>query len=100
MAVLGKGQPKLGTKPQEESSSWVRVAGGHRQSEGEAACTVCPLSLLRDCVHTLHSRDTWLKQARVVRLGEVPYKVTVAACRAGEGLAGSQKWPFLCLERV
>ncbi|XP_064447597.1 DNA repair protein complementing XP-C cells isoform X2 [Mirounga angustirostris] len=28
----------------------------------------------RDCVHTLHSRDTWLKQARVVRLGEVPYK--------------------------
>ncbi|XP_068413851.1 DNA repair protein complementing XP-C cells [Eschrichtius robustus] len=29
----------------------------------------------RDCVHTLHSRDTWLKQARVVRLGEVPYKV-------------------------
>lgn len=34
--------------------------------------------LLRDCVHTLHSRDTWLKQARVVRLGEVPYKVTAA----------------------
>ncbi|XP_004395731.1 PREDICTED: DNA repair protein complementing XP-C cells isoform 2 [Odobenus rosmarus divergens] len=29
----------------------------------------------RDCVHTLHSRDTWLKQARVVRLGEVPYKM-------------------------
>ncbi|XP_060017041.1 DNA repair protein complementing XP-C cells isoform X3 [Lagenorhynchus albirostris] len=29
----------------------------------------------RDCVHTLHSKDTWLKQARVVRLGEVPYKV-------------------------
>ncbi|XP_077849644.1 DNA repair protein complementing XP-C cells isoform X9 [Macaca mulatta] len=29
----------------------------------------------RDCVHTLHSRDTWLKKARVVRLGEVPYKV-------------------------
>lgn len=27
-------------------------------------------------MHTLHSRDTWLKQARVVRLGEVPYKVT------------------------
>lgn len=31
--------------------------------------------LFRDCVHTLHSRDTWLKQARVVRIGEVPYKV-------------------------
>ncbi|XP_049622464.1 DNA repair protein complementing XP-C cells [Suncus etruscus] len=29
----------------------------------------------RDCVHTLHSRDTWLKQARVVRLGELPYKM-------------------------
>ncbi|XP_062441712.1 DNA repair protein complementing XP-C cells isoform X2 [Rhea pennata] len=29
----------------------------------------------RDCVHTLHSKDTWLKQARVVRIGEVPYKV-------------------------
>uniref|UniRef100_A0A803WCZ3 XPC complex subunit, DNA damage recognition and repair factor n=1 Tax=Ficedula albicollis TaxID=59894 RepID=A0A803WCZ3_FICAL len=29
----------------------------------------------RDCIHTLHSRDTWLKQARVVRVGEVPYKV-------------------------
>ncbi|MGH0140412.1 UNVERIFIED_CONTAM: hypothetical protein FKN15_011089 [Acipenser sinensis] len=28
----------------------------------------------RDCVHTLHSRDTWLKEARVVRLGEMPYK--------------------------
>lgn len=29
----------------------------------------------RDCVHVLHSRDTWLKQGRVVRLGEVPYKM-------------------------
>ncbi|XP_027719480.1 DNA repair protein complementing XP-C cells isoform X2 [Vombatus ursinus] len=29
----------------------------------------------RDCVHTLHSRDTWLKEARVVRIGEVPYKM-------------------------
>ncbi|XP_032640194.1 DNA repair protein complementing XP-C cells isoform X2 [Chelonoidis abingdonii] len=31
----------------------------------------------RDCVHTLHSRDTWLKQARVVRIGEVPYKMVI-----------------------
>lgn len=31
--------------------------------------------LFRDCIHTLHSRDTWMKQARVVRIGEVPYKV-------------------------
>ncbi|CAJ1055490.1 DNA repair protein complementing XP-C cells isoform X1 [Xyrichtys novacula] len=29
----------------------------------------------RDCVHTLHSRDTWLKEARAVRLGEEPYKM-------------------------
>ncbi|XP_046727726.1 DNA repair protein complementing XP-C cells isoform X3 [Silurus meridionalis] len=29
----------------------------------------------RDCVHTLHSRDIWLKQARTVRLGEEPYKM-------------------------
>uniref|UniRef100_A0A8D0HIA0 p125 n=1 Tax=Sphenodon punctatus TaxID=8508 RepID=A0A8D0HIA0_SPHPU len=29
----------------------------------------------RDCVHTMHSKDTWLKQARVVRIGEVPYKM-------------------------
>lgn len=38
---------------------------------------VSPVGSCRDCVHTLHSRDTWLKQGRVVRLGEVPYKVTV-----------------------
>ncbi|RVE70241.1 hypothetical protein OJAV_G00062960 [Oryzias javanicus] len=29
----------------------------------------------RDCVRTLHSRDTWLKEARTVRLGEEPYKM-------------------------
>ncbi|KAM7412306.1 hypothetical protein PAMA_021995 [Pampus argenteus] len=29
----------------------------------------------RDCVHTLHSRDTWLKEAQTVRLGEEPYKM-------------------------
>uniref|UniRef100_A0A8C2L2B2 Xeroderma pigmentosum, complementation group C n=1 Tax=Cyprinus carpio TaxID=7962 RepID=A0A8C2L2B2_CYPCA len=31
----------------------------------------------RDCVHTLHSRDTWLKEARTVRLGEEPYKMVL-----------------------
>ncbi|XP_053151985.1 DNA repair protein complementing XP-C cells isoform X3 [Hemicordylus capensis] len=31
----------------------------------------------RDCIHTLHSKDTWLKQARVVRIGEVPYKMVI-----------------------
>ncbi|KAM6930123.1 DNA repair protein complementing XP-C cells [Lycodopsis pacificus] len=29
----------------------------------------------RDCVHTLHSKDTWLKEARTVRLGEEPSKM-------------------------
>lgn len=44
-------------------------------------------------MHTLHSKDTWLKQARVVRLGEVPYKVTAACREQGErGLTGSKSW--------
>ncbi|SPP75904.1 blast:DNA repair protein complementing XP-C cells homolog [Drosophila guanche] len=29
----------------------------------------------RDCVHLLHSREVWLKSARVVKLGEQPYKI-------------------------
>ncbi|XP_050085965.1 DNA repair protein complementing XP-C cells homolog [Anopheles aquasalis] len=29
----------------------------------------------RECVHTLHSREIWLKQARTVKLYETPYKV-------------------------
>ncbi|XP_035774301.1 DNA repair protein complementing XP-C cells homolog [Anopheles albimanus] len=29
----------------------------------------------RECVHTLHSREIWLKQARTVKLYESPYKV-------------------------
>lgn len=29
----------------------------------------------RECVHTLHSRDIWLKQARVVKKDEKPYKI-------------------------
>jgi len=32
----------------------------------------------RDCVHLLHSREIWLKSARVVKLGEQPYKVVKA----------------------
>lgn len=51
--------------------------------DGLIFCPLCRPS--RDCVHTLHSRDTWLKQARVVRLGEVPYKVTRTQCPAEEG---------------
>ncbi|KAH8290694.1 hypothetical protein KR054_005041 [Drosophila jambulina] len=32
----------------------------------------------RECVHLLHSREIWLKSARVVKLGEQPYKVVKA----------------------
>ncbi|XP_059060147.1 DNA repair protein complementing XP-C cells homolog [Achroia grisella] len=32
----------------------------------------------RECVYVCHSRDTWLKEAKVVRLGEKPYKVVKA----------------------
>ncbi|XP_054710390.1 DNA repair protein complementing XP-C cells homolog isoform X2 [Uloborus diversus] len=32
----------------------------------------------RDCVCQLHSRETWLKEARVVRIGEEPYKIVKA----------------------
>ena len=29
----------------------------------------------RECVHTLHSKQTWLKEARAVRVNEIPYKM-------------------------
>lgn len=32
----------------------------------------------RECVHTLHSREIWLKSARTVKLGEKPYKIVKA----------------------
>lgn len=32
----------------------------------------------RECVHVLHSREIWLKEAKVVRLGEMPYKIVKA----------------------
>ena len=32
----------------------------------------------RECVRTLHSRETWIKQARVVKDGEKPYKIVKA----------------------
>ncbi|XP_045763867.1 DNA repair protein complementing XP-C cells homolog [Maniola jurtina] len=32
----------------------------------------------RDCVYVCRSRDTWLKEAKVVKLGEQPYKVVKA----------------------
>lgn len=30
----------------------------------------------RDCVFVLHTRETWLKEARVVKLHEEPYKMS------------------------
>lgn len=32
----------------------------------------------RECVHTLRSRETWLREARMVRIKEQPYKVVKA----------------------
>uniref|UniRef100_A0A336MZD9 CSON007305 protein n=1 Tax=Culicoides sonorensis TaxID=179676 RepID=A0A336MZD9_CULSO len=32
----------------------------------------------RDCVYTLHTRDKWYKEARVVKLNEEPYKIVTA----------------------
>lgn len=32
----------------------------------------------RQCVYTLHSRDIWLKHAKVVKAGEKPYKIVKA----------------------
>lgn len=32
----------------------------------------------RECVHILHSRELWVKHARVVKLGETPYKIVKA----------------------
>ena len=37
--------------------------------------TVVLHTVYRDCVHQLHSKDTWLKEARTVRIGEEPFKV-------------------------
>lgn len=32
----------------------------------------------RECVHTLHSREIWVKHAKVVKPGEQPYKIVKA----------------------
>ncbi|KFB46982.1 AGAP002106-PA-like protein [Anopheles sinensis] len=36
---------------------------------------------LRDCVHTLHSRESWLRQAKTVQMHEQPYKVVKAKAK-------------------
>ncbi|KAI1309342.1 DNA repair protein complementing XP-C cells -like protein [Halotydeus destructor] len=32
----------------------------------------------RDCVRDVHTREKWIKEARVVRIGETPYKIAAA----------------------
>ena len=70
------------TRPPQDGGPWASPGPWARQRGARCfgGCERSSVSrlLLRDCVHTLHSRDTWLKQARVVRLGEVPYKVRAA----------------------
>jgi xeroderma pigmentosum group C-complementing protein len=38
----------------------------------------------RDCVFTLHTRETWLKEGRVVKKDEEPYKVVKARPKKGQ----------------
>jgi len=38
----------------------------------------------RECVHTLHTRETWLKQARVVKQGEEAYMSVKARPKRGQ----------------
>ncbi|KAL1392869.1 hypothetical protein pipiens_012162 [Culex pipiens pipiens] len=35
----------------------------------------------RECVHTLHSREVWLRHAKTIRLRESPYKVVTSKLR-------------------
>lgn len=32
----------------------------------------------REHVHTLHTRELWMREAKVVRIGEAPYKIVKA----------------------
>ena len=43
----------------------------------------------RECVRTLHAKETWIKQARVVKEGEQPYKVVKARPKWDKVRAGS-----------
>ncbi|XP_065912771.1 DNA repair protein complementing XP-C cells-like [Dysidea avara] len=46
-------------------------------------CNLEPI-YARECVHTLHTRETWLKQARVVKKGEEAYKSVKARPKRGQ----------------
>nr|CAD7398318.1 unnamed protein product [Timema cristinae] len=45
----------------------------------------------RECVKNLHSRETWVKEAKVVRLGEKPYKIVKARPKYDRCLNFEQK---------
>lgn len=45
----------------------------------------------RECVHVLHSREIWLKEAKIVRLGETPYKIVKARPKYDKVLAVKMK---------
>jgi len=46
-------------------------------------CNLEPI-YARECVHTLHTRETWLKQARIVKRGEEAYKSVKARPKRGQ----------------
>ena len=46
-------------------------------------CNLEPI-YARECVHTLHTRETWLKQARIVKKGEEAYKSVKARPKRGQ----------------
>jgi len=46
-------------------------------------CNLEPI-YARECVHTLHTRETWLKQARIVEKGEEAYKSVKARPKRGQ----------------
>ena len=84
------------TRPPQDGGPWASPGPWARQRGARCfgGCERSSVSrlLLRDCVHTLHSRDTWLKQARVVRLGEVPYKVRAAGREAAAPRGRARAW--------
>ena len=46
----------------------------------------------RECVRTLHARETWIKQARVVKEGETPYKIVKARPKWDKVGDGAGRW--------
>ncbi|XP_072181735.1 DNA repair protein complementing XP-C cells homolog isoform X1 [Diadema setosum] len=47
----------------------------------------------RECVHTLHTRETWLKEGKAIRVGEKPYKMVKPRpkWKKGEGMIKTEE---------